>query len=241
MVAGHGGKPLGSEIAGHGGKPLGGVVGAESKSSKGPFSGFEGELQVALIKAKNLIKADVMGKSDPYAVLKFGKQKEKTNVIKNTLEPQWDFNTSFKVPDGDADTILIEVFDSDKLGKDKSLGKVEIDVVDLAGSDGQWIPLQGVKSGEILVSADLVPQGESGAALPSNSALIKGKLILNINSSIFKVTTRCVSQIWDTYEADASSIKDIIVPPNILSCTPISPFLQIYVVISSIRINHLVL
>ncbi len=161
--------------AGHGGKPLSSGNAAGSKSKEGPFQGFEGELQVALIKAKNLIKADLTGKSDPYAVLKFGKQSDKTNVIKNTLEPQWDFDTSFKVPDGDADKLLVEVFDSDKLGKDKSLGKVEVDVLDLAGSDGQWFPLQGVKSGEILLSADLIPHGEEASALASNNALIKGK------------------------------------------------------------------
>ena len=177
MEAGHGGKPLGGELAGQGGKPLGHEGGVKSNSSNGPFAGFEGDLQVALIKAKNLIKADIMGKSDPYAVLKFGKQKEKTNVIKNTLDPQWDFHTNFKVPDGEADTLLIEVFDSDKLGKDKSLGKVEIDVVDLAGSDGQWFTLQGVKAGEILVNAELVPQGEGGSLLAGNSAQIKGIIV----------------------------------------------------------------
>ncbi len=61
------------------------------------------------MKARNLIKADLMGKSDPYAVLKFGKQKEKTNTIKNTLEPQWDFTTDFKVPDGDANTLREDI------------------------------------------------------------------------------------------------------------------------------------
>ena len=104
---------------------------------------FEGTLLVDLIKARSLTKADIMGKSDPYAVLKFGKQKEKTNTIKNTLEPQWDHHAAFKVPDNGAEKILIEVFDADKLGKDKSLGKVEIDTLDLAGNGSHWLPLQG--------------------------------------------------------------------------------------------------
>ena len=84
-----------------------------------------------------------MGKSDPYAVLKFGKQKDKTNTIKNTLEPQWDHHAEFKLPDGNANKLLVEVFDADKLGKDKSLGKVELDVLDLAADEGRWFPLQG--------------------------------------------------------------------------------------------------
>jgi Ca2+-dependent lipid-binding protein len=109
----------------------------------GSLGDFEGSLAVNLIKARNLIKADVLGKSDPYALIKFGNQKDKTSTIKNTLEPQWDHHAEFKVPDGGADKILVEVFDADKLGKDKSLGKVEIDVLDLTAGDSHWVPLEG--------------------------------------------------------------------------------------------------
>jgi hypothetical protein len=128
-------------------KAAGGLAGTKDALKAGQLADFEGKLHVDLIKAKNLVKADLMGKSDPYAVLKFGKQKEKTNTIKNTLEPQWDFSTDFKVPDGNCDTLLVEVFDSDKLGKDKSLGKVDINLLDLQDTEGKWFALQGVKSG----------------------------------------------------------------------------------------------
>jgi Ca2+-dependent lipid-binding protein len=145
MAAGHGGKPL----HGSGRDPAGAAKVKDSLLSAGQLAGFEGKLHVDLIKAKNLVKADMMGKSDPYAVLKFGKQKEKTNTIRNTLEPQWDFSTDFQVPDGNADKLLVEVFDSDKLGKDKSLGKVELSLADLETIEGQWFSLQGVKSGTV--------------------------------------------------------------------------------------------
>ena len=36
----------------------------------------------------------------------------------------------------------IEVFDADKLGKDKSLGQVTIDPRDLMDGDSKWFPLQ---------------------------------------------------------------------------------------------------
>ena len=114
-----------------------------------------------------------MGKSDPYAVLKFGKQKDKTKTIKNTLEPEWVHHTEFKVPDSGADKILVEVFDADKLGKDKSLGKVEVDILDLAGGESRWFTLQG-KSGEILLNADLLPLGSSGLRKNSQDAKMKG-------------------------------------------------------------------
>ena len=108
-----------------------------------PLGDFEGTLQVDLIKARNLIKADIMGKSDPYAILKFGNQQDKTPTLKNTLEPQWDHHVEFQVPDSGADKILVEIFDSDKLGKDKSLGKVEVEIQGLAADESRWFPLQG--------------------------------------------------------------------------------------------------
>jgi len=41
-------------------------------------------LCVDLIKATKLVKSDLMGKSDPYAVLKYGQQMVKTSTINNT-------------------------------------------------------------------------------------------------------------------------------------------------------------
>jgi Ca2+-dependent lipid-binding protein len=114
------------------------------KSSVSGLQNFEGIVLVDLIKARNLVKADIIGKSDPYAVLKFGKQKDQTSVVKNTLEPQWDHHTEFQYPDDDAGKVLIEVFDADKHGKDKTLGSVEVDLLDITNSEGRWFPLQGM-------------------------------------------------------------------------------------------------
>ena len=58
----------------------------------------------------------------------------------------------------------LEVFDADKLGKDKSLGKVEVDPRDF--DQPRWIPLQGVKSGELLINSEILAPGQ----LPSSYA-----------------------------------------------------------------------
>jgi len=136
----------------------------------------QGIARINIIKAKELIKSDIIGKSDPYAVLSYGKQKQKTKVIKNTQEPQWNHEAEFNVPDGDSRTFNIEVFDSDKIGKDKSLGKLALDITDVLGMDGQegtWYPLTGVKSGKVLLSADFLDDLGRNASdiLPS---LLKG-------------------------------------------------------------------
>jgi hypothetical protein len=54
----------------------------------------------------------------------------------------------------------VEVFDKDKLGKDKSLGKVEISRNDLGSNEPMWFPLKGVKSGEILLNSELLAPGQ---------------------------------------------------------------------------------
>ena len=56
-------------------------------------------LHVDLIKAKDLMKTDMIGKSDPYAVLKYGNQKDKTKVAKNTQNPQWNHSSDFALDD----------------------------------------------------------------------------------------------------------------------------------------------
>ena len=142
-----------------------GVRGRPSLSGKdgSPYStddGLpEGQINVNLVKAKDLIKGDMFGKSDPYAVLKFGSQKDKTPVVKNSQNPEWNHESTFETPDGPDQTLNIEVFDSDKIGKDKSLGKLDLDVQDLLDNNGQgaWYPLKGVKSGEILLESDFLP------------------------------------------------------------------------------------
>ena len=67
----------------------------------------KGNIQVNLIKARNLIKTDIIGKSDPYAILTYGGQSFKTDTIKNTQEPEWNCQVDFKVPDGNDDAIKI--------------------------------------------------------------------------------------------------------------------------------------
>ena len=63
-------------------------------------------LHVDLVKAKNLIKSDMIGKSDPYAVLKYADQMDKTPVVKNTQNPQWDHSSDFAMDDRDPSNLM---------------------------------------------------------------------------------------------------------------------------------------
>jgi hypothetical protein len=78
-------------------------------------------------------------------------------------EPVWDCEVDFTVPDGQERAVSIEVFDADKFGKDKSLGQLRLDIAEVAAQgasgEGRWYPLDGVPSGQILLTADFLPLG----------------------------------------------------------------------------------
>ena len=132
----------------------------------------EGVVHLDLVKAKDLDNEDKKGKSDPYAVIKYGKQKAKTNTIKNTLNPQWNFSSDFQVPDGQDKTLNIEILDNDRFGRDKSLGKLDLDIGELLNndlSDGKWYPLDGSKAGQVFIASDFLSGDGDGANAPDKT------------------------------------------------------------------------
>ena len=128
-----------------------------------------GKVHVGLIAAQDLMKTDLVGKSDPYAILSHGNQKFRTNTVKNTQNPEWNYDADFNVPDGGDDTIRVDIFDSDKLGRDKSLGSIDFPVDDVMNKGiipPAWYPLNGAKSGQILMTADFEPLSDRRLGSP---------------------------------------------------------------------------
>ena len=139
-----------------------------------------GNVHFELNKAKNLIKADMIGKSDPYAVVSYGDESYRTNTIKNNQNPEWNFEKDFQLDPNGPRSINIDIFDDDKLGKDKPLGSADIDIPTLinnANLRDAWIPLDGVKSGELQVSADFTPYDDMDDVSSRKSSKSGGNLI----------------------------------------------------------------
>merc|ERR1719474_264338 len=133
--------------------------GGRKPSDKSPAI-VPGNLHINIVQAKDLIKADMVGKSDPYAVVTYGNDKIKTNTVKNSQNPEWNFEPDIPLKHNGPDFMKIEVFDNDKFGKDKSLGVANIDIPSLQHSQSlsdMWVPLDNVKSGQIQLSADFLP------------------------------------------------------------------------------------
>jgi len=114
-------------------------------------------LTISVESARDLVDADITGKSDPFckviATTKDTKQSWTTKTIDDDLNPQWNEETSFVFFDP-CDRIDFEVYDWDKNTKHDAIGSVclkkgQFDYKDKA-FDGE-LKLENVKRGHIKV------------------------------------------------------------------------------------------
>ncbi|GMI99507.1 homolog of OsGAP1, C2-domain ABA-related, C2 domain, Arabidopsis thaliana C2 domain [Hibiscus trionum] len=85
-----------------------------------------GLLRIRVKRGVNLAVRDVRS-SDPYVVVKMGKQKLKTRVIKKDVNPEWNEDLTLSVMDPSV-PILMTVYDHDTFSKDDKMGDAEFDI-----------------------------------------------------------------------------------------------------------------
>lgn len=89
-----------------------------------------GVMRIHIKNARGIRNLETMGKSDPYArVLLSGIEKARTVTFQNNLDP--DFDEVLYVPmHTTREKLTLELLDQEKIGKDRSLGQVEISASD---------------------------------------------------------------------------------------------------------------
>lgn len=104
------------------------------------------QLVVVIVRAHGVIAMDFNGKSDPWVKVKFGDKVKKTQVIKKTLEPEWNEDFSFPIDEGDdflKTPLHLTMLDKDLISSD-FMGQCVIDLEekleDQSGFNG-WISL----------------------------------------------------------------------------------------------------
>ncbi|KAF2644633.1 tricalbin [Massarina eburnea CBS 473.64] len=89
-----------------------------------------GVLRLHFQNARNLRNVETMGKSDPYVrVLLSGVEKGRTVTFKNNLNPDWD-EVIYVPVHTVREKLTVEVMDEEHLGKDRSLGHIELSAAD---------------------------------------------------------------------------------------------------------------
>merc|ERR1712115_278655 len=119
-----------------------------------------GQVLITVFKARDIEKKGKFGKADPYVKMTLGQQKAKSATVKNNHNPEWNFKASFDINESTTNEVSIAVFDED-FGKDDTLGSTVLDLTQVQEQKqllNQWMPLKNCKSGEVLISAEFIPQ-----------------------------------------------------------------------------------
>ncbi|XP_059644013.1 uncharacterized protein LOC132285804 [Cornus florida] len=121
------------------------------EGSRGSNIGFgNGWIELVLIEAKDLVAADLRGTSDPFVRVQYGNMKRRTKIMFKTLNPQW--NQTLEFPD-DGSPLELHVKDHNALLPESNIGDCVVEYQRLPPNQmsDKWIPLQGVRRGEIHV------------------------------------------------------------------------------------------
>jgi len=119
-----------------------------------------GMVIITVHKATDIEKKGLVGKADPYVVLEYQDQKQRSKTVDNNHNPVWHFSGEFKVDSGgENDKIMIKVYDDD-IGKDDFLGEHTLDVKEIiqhGEMTNKTVAMDKCKSGKLVFSCKFVP------------------------------------------------------------------------------------
>uniref|UniRef100_A0A8C5QFH1 Dysferlin n=1 Tax=Leptobrachium leishanense TaxID=445787 RepID=A0A8C5QFH1_9ANUR len=124
-------------------------------------------LRCYIYQARNLVPMDKDSFSDPYAIVSFLHQSQKTVVVKSTLNPTWDQTLIFYEIEifGDPATIaeappniVVEIYDHDTYGADEYMGRCICKPSLQRSPRLSWFPItiRDKNSGELLAAFELI-------------------------------------------------------------------------------------
>ncbi|CAI0400432.1 unnamed protein product [Linum tenue] len=111
-----------------------------------PMESLLGLLRIRIKRGVNLAVRDVRS-SDPYCVVKMGKQKLKTSVIKKDVNPEWNEDLTLSVTDPDL-PVKLTVYDYDTFSLDDKMGEAEFDIKPFM--DALKMDVSGLPNGTII-------------------------------------------------------------------------------------------
>ena len=161
-------------------------------------------LDFSVVKGEDLPALDPMGTSDPYCILRIGKEERQTSVKFRTLNPLWSETFVFEVDrlpqvafSGASNRkstapcivplcemlyfLTIDVWDKDRLNRDDLMGRIMISLATLPdGTTSRWYPLGrtsngGQSKGRILVNFTLKALQDDEVTLMYTKVLKKQK------------------------------------------------------------------
>ncbi|GMH26288.1 hypothetical protein Nepgr_028131 [Nepenthes gracilis] len=133
-----------------------------------------GLLRIRIKRGINLAIRDVKS-SDPYVVVRYGKQKLKTSVIKKSLNPEWNDDLTLCVVDPNQ-PIKLFVYDKDTFTLDDKMGDAEFDIRPFV--EATKLNPEGLASGAIIKTVK--PTRQNCISEESCIILMDGKIVQNM-------------------------------------------------------------
>ncbi|TKW06921.1 hypothetical protein SEVIR_7G272700v4 [Setaria viridis] len=122
----------------------------------GDYSDLElkpvGTLEVKLVQARDLTNKDLIGKSDPFAIVyvrPLPDKMKRSKTINNDLNPIWNEHFEFIVEDADTQTVTVKIYDDDGIQESELIGCAQVRLKDLQPGKVKDIWLKLVKDLEI--------------------------------------------------------------------------------------------
>ncbi|GAA0172064.1 membrane trafficking regulatory protein [Lithospermum erythrorhizon] len=135
--------------------PIGGIPVDTSELDLKP----QGKLMITVLKANDLKNKELIGKSDPYAVVYVRPLfKVKTKTIDNNLNPVWDQSFELIAEDKETQSLIFEVFDED-VGQDERLGVAKLPLIELVPDTVKECELRLMPSLDMLKIKDKKDRG----------------------------------------------------------------------------------
>ncbi|KAA8547723.1 hypothetical protein F0562_004152 [Nyssa sinensis] len=133
-----------------------------------------GLLRIHVHRGVNLAIRDVRS-SDPYVIVRMGKQKLKTRVVKRNLNPEWNEDLTLSVADPNL-PIKLSVYDKDTFTLDDKMGDAEFDIKPFL--EAVKMRLENLPSGTIITRVK--PSRENCLAEESCIIWANGKVVQNM-------------------------------------------------------------
>ncbi|KAL6556823.1 MYF24 [Orobanche hederae] len=184
----------------------------DNENSKGSHSSLgNGWIELVLVEARDLVAADIRGTSDPFVKVHYGNLKRSTKVMYKTLSPKW--HQTFEFPD-DGSSLTLHVKDHNTLLPTSNIGDclVEYQMLRPNQMADKWIPLQGVKRGDIHIQITRkVPQLDKKAGVDSNDqSSSQTEVRHRISNQIKEMMMKLRSQVDDDdLEAVSRALSDL--------------------------------
>ncbi|CAL5358919.1 unnamed protein product [Camellia sinensis] len=200
----------------------------------GDYSDLElkpvGTLDVKLIQAKGLTNKDIIGKSDPYAVIFIRPVRDRmktSKTINNQLNPIWNEHFDFIVEDESTQYLTIRVFDDEGVQASELIGCAHVALKDLEPGKVKDVWLKLVKDlviqrdnkdrGQVHLELLFCPFGtESGLTNPFNTDFRLTSLEKALKSG------NDGTEAADIAKSSSQRRKDVVIVRGVLSVTVIT-------------------